>query len=587
VYYELNKFYTDPSYADTRNLMSLIQIDGSASTPYSTKNNGNTIVNATVSSSNPDVGFVGSRVVDTNNVNKIDPTKELARLGLSYGVYGNTSVGLNNLETLSTIRYNKAIRNDKFNIFTGKFNKYYPLIASDYLKQDKCNDYSASFNAGIPFNRPSSNLELNEFVSNYSMHVESGNNVSISFDSFDITFDHILSEGIISKLSLVESSYGYFYEIASSASYSGNITMCFNVPETIDFNDAKIYHFNTNNNPSGVFENITITSGIYGPDESNRKLCGVTSSLSPIILVPAPTIVHKPDIEKLPNDLHLTISGGNGAITTLNPDGTVKDITWPVPPPCPPGQTRYFSISEGYGDCGCYKDPLDPEVLAERAKAIAQILTVILILYIAKEKGSSAIGAVLGRQAANQASLATARAAYQRTLAELGRSTPMWRSRAAQAVADAKDYVDALTHAGELIHLELLSLQATASALFAAIAELLRQLKELQMVQAFSGIKTCDPGYILNNVTCECDRIIPCDTYENCQCSDIEGYSDIPLPYPGANRQCCPPNTTYSDEYGVCLSADGNTIGIVANLGEIVRCCNGSCIPAIDACPPE
>jgi hypothetical protein len=69
--------------------MSSIQIDGSASTPYSTKNNGNTIVNATVSSSNPDVGFVGSRVVDTNNVNKIDPTKELARLGLSYGVYGN------------------------------------------------------------------------------------------------------------------------------------------------------------------------------------------------------------------------------------------------------------------------------------------------------------------------------------------------------------------------------------------------------------------------------------------------------------------------------------------------------------------
>jgi hypothetical protein len=73
VYYELNKFYTDPSYADTRDFMPTIQIDGSASTPYSTKNNGNTIVNATVSSSNADVGFVGSRVVDTNNVNKIDP----------------------------------------------------------------------------------------------------------------------------------------------------------------------------------------------------------------------------------------------------------------------------------------------------------------------------------------------------------------------------------------------------------------------------------------------------------------------------------------------------------------------------------
>jgi len=85
-------------------------------------------------------------------------------------------------------------------------------------------------------------------------------------------------------------SYGY--DISTTATFTGTIDVCLNLPGTInatDFATLRLYH-----GEIGVLVDRTIMTGAKAPDFATRRLCAQVSSLSPFVVgiatpAPAPT----------------------------------------------------------------------------------------------------------------------------------------------------------------------------------------------------------------------------------------------------------------------------------------------------------
>jgi hypothetical protein len=134
--------------------MATLQTDGLTSvTATSTKNNSGTLLANTndtklfntLDTTTDKVGAFGSTVIDGTDTNKIDNSKEIPfnnesilakKLNLDLANEPGLTRSIHKLEVLRTRLATTAIRNNKFDIYTGKFDAGYPLVIVDSLNSD-------------------------------------------------------------------------------------------------------------------------------------------------------------------------------------------------------------------------------------------------------------------------------------------------------------------------------------------------------------------------------------------------------------------------------------------------------------------
>jgi len=117
---------------------------------------------------------------------------------------------------------------------------------------------------------------------------------------------------------------GTYYDIQTSASYSGSITLCFSYADPAP---TDLLHYE--NNAWVVVPSVA----------ANRQICGTTTSLSPFALVTRTS----PPVLTVPTDLARTADGPTGAVVSYV--ATAMDyLGKPVTPACSPASGSLFPV---------------------------------------------------------------------------------------------------------------------------------------------------------------------------------------------------------------------------------------------------
>ncbi len=128
----------------------------------------------------------------------------------------------------------------------------------------------------------------------YRVTSAAGTNVKVKYGQTSVTFGNVVTSGetLVNPISekALEMPQGYFslnglgaYEVASSASFTGPITICFKAPATLaraTFDKLRILHGEN----GSLIDRTILPPDSPAPDFANKTICARVISLSPFIL---------------------------------------------------------------------------------------------------------------------------------------------------------------------------------------------------------------------------------------------------------------------------------------------------------------
>ena len=180
--------------------------------------------------------------------------------------------------------------------------------------------------------------------------ISSGVGQTVASDTVVLAFDNILSPGdvvieIISSPSTspvlpnvfsIDNNLG-IYRINTTATFVGEITLCFEVSEEISeelFNSTRVFHSDS----LGVTYDATILSGASAPNYPSRTICALVDHFSEFFIIPASGPIPTATPTETPTETPTAtptaavpispLSLANGFLSALRSD-TVNDSEFP------------------------------------------------------------------------------------------------------------------------------------------------------------------------------------------------------------------------------------------------------------------
>jgi ferredoxin len=229
----------------------------------------------------------------------------------------------------------------------------------------------------------------------YERNLSVGENISaIIPGKLKVTFNSITSSGTLYFSEITNDSGYYYFDIYTTAVYSGDVTICLKIPDGLNQNNARLVRVLED----GSFEDVT-TSVSY------RTICGVFPSIGfraldegsitrfdPVLVISDPSSQAGTYAQ---DQFTIITSGGNSAQVVTNSDGEIIDIVWGFDyEDCdPPKSIGGFNIDNIFDtlDCGCWETVLSLGALADIISYIVIAWTTVKAAFAAAKAAGLAL----------------------------------------------------------------------------------------------------------------------------------------------------------------------------------------------------
>lgn len=446
-----------------------------------------------------------------------------------------------------------------------------------------------------------------------------GENISVRLSpTTRINFESISAPGFVCLNESFGSNGSYFFEIYTTASYSGPITICVAISNRIAPSESRFVKLLED----GSFEDVTDSytdSEICGSFENInfRSLDNEMTTFGPYIVISD----QESRAQTYANDQFTIItSGGNSAQVVTNSDGVITEIVWGFEyEPCnPPRRIGLLNINNLFSyECDCWETVLELGTVIAIVETILTAFTIYRAIMASVSAASAGIRTLVSAVRAASDEIATFESSLKSTerlidvlrrrLGELKRrpdynpASPeeindllgqinlemqnaihigddLRDAKAAKALADAS-LQTAINNRNNLIQSGIASLLALQAAY--------RAFEELPVV---SQLKECsDNIYGLNETTCECCGCeISMNFYGNIA---QQGYNWVNN-YINSNQTIFPKNNAEPCEFNTEAQAAMDAM-IAAAKSELPQCTDNTnsnpnpCMSLVDESIPD